>query len=608
MEGQSQNLRTFDPSKTASTRPKKSKQKLATEYYVAQEYQKAAALFEELYEENSSGYFYRYLLFCYVQLEEYRKAERMIKKAAKTSHKDYKEQSDLGYIQLQKGKDKKANSMFENAIDKLPKNTAAVKELASDFRSRGQTEWAKATYLKGRELLKGEYEFENELAYLYYYDGKYNEMTNEYLNLLERHPEQMRVVEYRLQSAFRRSSEDNIYPYIKKQLLIRIKKNPEQTQFSELLLWMSIQRKDFRMALIQAKSLDRRGGVEAYRVFDLSSIMLSHGDYEGCIEALEYVVKQASAREQAYYGDAKQALLSARYKLLQQQTQIDNRAITLLKKEFDESLKELGRNRYTISMVMDYAEFQSLYLNMPEKAIENLEELIGNNSIPKAEKAPAKILLGDLYLLEDNPWDATLLYSQVQMDFKDDEIGFEARLKNARLSFYIGEFDWAKAQLDILKVATNKKIANDAMKLSLFIAENLDADSSTRALELYGRAELLHLRKKDSLAMQTFDSIFMLSLYHEVFDDVYFREAEILAQSHYYEQSMVLLNKIVDEYPAGLLADDALWMMAEIEQNKLGDSQKASDYYKRILIDYPASLHTTEARERYRALRGDAEN
>jgi len=48
-------------------------------------------------------------------------------------------------------------------------------------------------------------------------------------------------------------------------------------------------------------------------------------------------------------------------------------------------------------------------------------------------------------------WEATLLYSQVDKDFKNDPIGHQASLKNAQLSFYIGEFDWAKAQLDVLK-------------------------------------------------------------------------------------------------------------------------------------------------------------
>jgi tetratricopeptide (TPR) repeat protein len=603
-----QNLKLFDPSKNASMRPKKSKQKLATEYYASGEYQKAATLFQELYKENNSSYFYRYLLYCYVQLEEYKKAEKMIKKAAKDNDKTYKELADLGYIRLKKGDAEKAAKMFQDAIDELPNDKSAVLELANDFRARGQTELAEETYHKGQKMMGEEYQFENELAYLYYYLEQYSRMTDAYLNLLERQPKQLRVIEYRFQSAFRRDSEDQIYPYLKRALLQKIKKNSDAHQLSELLLWLSIQRKDFPIALIQAKSLDRRGGHDAYRVFDLSKVMLDHGDYELSIEALNYLVNLPSAKEQLYYPEAVQLLLSAKFQLLQRDNHPSSKDIEQLAADFTQALDELGISRYTISLVMDHAQFKNFYLHQSEKAIAELEDLISNHGLSKAEKAPVKLLLGDLYLLDNNPWDATLLFSQVEKDFKNDEIGFEARYRNAKLSFYIGEFDWAKAQLDVLKAATGKKIANDAMKLSLFIEENLDADSNTRALKLYGQAELLHLRKQDSLAFQTFDSIFMLSLYHEIFDNVWLREAEIHIENHNYEQAKTLLEKIVEQYPDGLLADDAIWKLANLELHEFHHPQQAMNWYKMILTKYPASIHVDEARTIYRSYESENKN
>jgi tetratricopeptide (TPR) repeat protein len=600
-----QNLKTFDPSKNSIGKPKKSKQTLAVEYYTSGEYPKALVLFEELYKENNTSYFYKYLLYCYVNLEEYRKAERLIKKAAKANHKHYKQLSDLAYLQLKKGDVEKANEMFNEAIDEVPADRGAITELARDFRSRGQIELAMKTYMKGKELLKGEYEFENDIAYLYYYLEQYESMTDQYLNLLGKDPVQLRTIEYRIQNAFRRDKDDVIYPYLKRELLKRIKKDSDKTQYSELLLWLSIQRKDFEIALIQAKSLDRRGGNEAYRVFDLSKVILGHGEYELGIQALEYLLNLKDAKDQVYYPEAKQELLSARFRKLQQISNPNQEDIDYMQNEFNTTLEELGRNRYSAQAIMDYAEFLSYYTNKPEEAIMELENLIANPGLNRADKAPIKLLLGDLYLLHDNPWDATLLYSQVEKDFKNDEIGFEARLRNAHLSFYIGEFDWAKAQLDILKAATGKKIANDAMQLSLFISENLDADSSTRALELYGKAELLHIRKQDSLAMQTFDSIFMLSLYHEIFDDVWYREAELFSESFQYEKAKILLEKIVDQYPDGLLADDAIWLLAEMELNEFNNTEKASELFKLILTDYPASMYAQDAREKYRELRGE---
>jgi tetratricopeptide (TPR) repeat protein len=82
------------------------------------------------------------LLYCYINLKEYKKAERHIKKANKNNSKKYKELADLGYLQLQVGNIDKADKLFESSIKELPAVRAAVVELANDFRSRRQMEWA----------------------------------------------------------------------------------------------------------------------------------------------------------------------------------------------------------------------------------------------------------------------------------------------------------------------------------------------------------------------------------------------------------------------------------------------------------------------------------
>ncbi len=600
-----QQLKTFDPSKTGTPAVPKSKQNLALEYYSSRDFEKAALLFEELYEESPTPFFYQYLLYCYLNLDEYKKAERLIKKASKDQGKPYKEIADLGYLRLKKGENTQADEMFKEAIELLPANQGAVNELASDFRNRGQNEWAEKTYIQGKKLVGNSYGFESELGYLYFFLEQYEKMTDAYLDLLQRNPEQLKTVQYRIQNAFRTASEDIIYPYLKQELLKRIKNSDNSQTFSELLLWLSIQRKDFSIAVIQAKALDKREGKEFFRVYDLALVMAKNVHYKESIEALDFILKYPDAKNQIYYTDAVQAILEARFGLLKSQQTINQQQVDELETDYELALKSLGYQKYTAKTVMNLAEIQSFYQQKPAQAMETLDSLIQMPGIPKADVAPAKLLLGNIYLLNDNPWEATLLFSQVEKDFKNDEIGFEARLRNARLSFYIGEFDWAKAQLDVLKAATGKKIANDAMTLSLFIAENLDADSSTRALELYGRADLLALQHRDSLAQETLDSIFMLSLYHEVFDDVWFKKADIYTNNHRYDEAKIYLEKIVEQYPDGLLADDAMMQLADIELNEFNNEAAASEWYKKILTDYPSSIYAAEARTAFRTLRKD---
>jgi len=621
----SQELKLFDPAKDANTKPKKTKQKLATEFYSAGEYEKALPLFEELYEENSGSYYYKYLLYCYLNLDEYKKAERLIKKSNKNNQKTYKELADLGYLQLQLGNVEKSEKLFESAIKELPADKAAVIDLANDFRSRGQTELAEQTYFKGRDLLNGQYQFNNELGYLYYYLEKYDKMTDAYLDLLAENPDQMRIVQYRIQNAYRKSTEDVVYPYLKDELLNRIKKEDAGGVYNELLLWLTIQRRDFKIAMIQAKALDKREGEEFFRVFDLGKIMLNNGDYKASIDAFNFILKQRNAKDLVIYQEVLQNLMTSRYQLLQSQNNPSKEEIDKLSTDFKKVLDELGRFSFTVPIEMDYAKLLFYYQDEKELAIHELDSLLQNRGLNKQAQASIKLLLGDFYLIDDNPWEATLLYSQVEKDFKNDPIGYESRLKNAKLSFYIGEFDWAKAQLDIIKGATDRKIANDAMNMSLLISENMDADSNYRALELYGKADLLLLQNQDSLALATLDSIFFISLYHELHDNVLFKQAQIYSDRKEYDKSIEKLVKIVDDFPDGLLADDAIWMMAKEfnhykspnEKNRLktllsneyiffydidiNNYNVPEDYlYRKILIDYPSSIYVNEAREIYR--------
>ena len=123
------------------------------------------------------------------------------------------------------------------------------------------------------------------------------------------------------------------------------------------------------------------------------------------------------------------------------------------------------------------AALDAFYLGDAESATVLLNKALDLPDLKPQSRADVKLELGDILLFSGDVWEATLLYQQVYKDFKNDVIGQTAKFKNAKLSFYIGEFKWAQAQADVLKAATTKFIANDALALSLLISENYDADS-----------------------------------------------------------------------------------------------------------------------------------
>ena len=54
-----------------------------------------------------------------------------------------------------------------------------------------------------------------------------------------------------------------------------------------------------------------------------------------------------------------------------------------------------------------------------------------------------------------------------------------------------------------------------------------------------------------------------------------------------------------------ILADDALFLQAQILEQHLDRAEEARERYERLLFDHPGSLYVIEARERYRALSTD---
>ncbi|MFM7855480.1 MAG: tetratricopeptide repeat protein, partial [Flammeovirgaceae bacterium] len=72
-----------------------------------------------------------------------------------------------------------------------------------------------------------------------------------------------------------------------------------------------------------------------------------------------------------------------------------------------------------------------------------------------------------------------------------------------------------------------------------------------------------------------------------------------------YTKSIVLLNKIMTEYPDDVLADDASFLEAEIYEMRLNQKEKAKEKYRLFLDKHAGSVYAAEARKRYRTLRGD---
>jgi tetratricopeptide (TPR) repeat protein len=581
-------------------------EKLAFQYYGDKEYEKALELFRDLFDKQPTYHRYTYYFYCLTALNQYAEAEKLVRTQMKAEPGSYRYEVDLGYLYLLTDKPDKATKIFDEIIEKMKPAKATINEVANAFITRQLYDYTIKTYLKGRELLGYSEMFHQDLARIYDISGNYSGMIEEYLDLLEVDPEQLETVENRLQNALNKDLDDKISNLLRESLLRRNQRNPDNRYYGEMLLWLSIQQKDFEFALIQARSLDTRFNEGGFLVVEVGNLSLANKDYDIAIEAYNYVVKKGPMHP--YYSECLTGAMQARFfKIIGGYTYTESDLLAL-EKEYQEVIAELGRNSRTLILMRDLAHLQAFYLDKLDESVSLLEEILEIPNAPDDVKADIKLELGDIYLFVGEVWEASLLYSQVEKAFKNDPKGHEAKFRNARLSYFIGEFNWAKAQLDVLKAATSKLIANDAMELSLLISDNMDPDSTYTALAYFSRADLLKYRNQDSLALLTLDSIRQLAVFHPLDDEVLFSKAEIFIREKDYQAADSALSDIVKVYPEDILADNALFKRAELQAEAFGNKQLAMELYQQLMLDYPGSLYATEARKRYRQLRGDFSN
>ena len=590
------------------------------QYYKDKEYDKAVELFEKIHAKKPDSYIYYYYYYALLELERYDEAEKMLKKQVRAYPNVQRYKVDQGYVYERAGDNAKAEKIYQECLKNMPAKETSVNELYNAYMSRGKYEYAADAILKGRKMLNNEQLLSKSLISLYKILHQNDKIVDEIIALVKTDNEKyQKDVEAAIQDLLLDDEDNEQYMSIRTALQKFSQKSPNNILCIKELYWISQLHKDYEEALVLAKSLDKRLKVEGVFTYELATVAAENRDYNTAIEALNYIIKQG---ENAHnYVQAKMKILDVKYMQLIATSPVKMVDAVNLEQDFKKALDENGIHSGTMDWIRKYAHLLAFYVNKPQEAMDVLNQAMAATRDNK-EKNQYKIDLADVQLYTGEIWDASLNYSQVDKDMPNDVLGNEAKFKNAKLSFYIGEFAWAKSQLDVLAAATTKLIANDAIYTSMLISDNLDEeeevdeDDTTAAglfshsegnlaLKMYAKAEFLIFQNKDDEALKALDSVMILSPFGSLVDDALYQKALILIKQKNYLEAEKLLKRVVEDFGDQLLADDALFQLAELYEYYLKDVNQAMEYYQKILKDHSDSLYVVQARARYRALRGD---
>ena len=513
---------------------------------------------------------------------------------------------DLALIFQAQHKEETAEKHFNSIIEKVAnkaaaeQNTTSVRVLAQIFFERNLREKALEIYQRAREVMGMSELFSLDLAQIYRFMNKKKLMIKEYLTFLKFQPQNLNYIKNSFQQVLSEPADLNTLEIILYDFIQREAGNPI---FNEILVWTHLQQKNFGAALRQARALDKRRDNQGENTVNVGLIAFRNEDYQSANKAFAYIIND--------FPYSPNRRLAQKYVLLSEEEvvkstyPIDTAAVRALIEKYEIFRRESRDFLTALDAQRHQALLYAFYLNEIKEAVSMLTDLVNQPTGKHPIVGEAKMDLADIYLLDKQPWESILLYAQVERQFKEEPLGYQAKLKSARLSYFKGEFELAQGHLDILKLATSREIANDALDLSILIKNNTVFDSTDVAMQEYAYVELMLFQNQKRKALLSLDSMLVKYAQHSIADEIHYLKAKTHRELGEPAKAVESLNLIIENFDYDILADDALFLSAVILEEDLKDTEKSMERYTRLLTQFPGSIYVSAARQRFRELRGD---
>lgn len=586
---------------------------LAKKYYLDSDYEKAALYYEKIFKESEHRLkIYENYKSTFIELNKFKEAEKLIKTLIKENPNKLKFLVDLGVIYGLVDRSDKKNQVFDKAIEQIIKETSYDNafDLGLAFEKIGNLEKALEVYLnfESKNLLNP-FAFHSKIALIYNKTGKTNKMINTFFEMLDFNNKFLQNVQNGLVNSIDFQNNLKEKEILRQSIIEKIQANPKKIVYIELLAWFYMLNNDYENAYTQIKALDKKLNKNGSKLLELGNTALNNQDFKVAIKCFDDVVLKSNSLE--YKFEAKNKKLFALKSKILYGNKIIQEELEELKANYLLILSQLNnsKNVYNNSirkynLLLDLSEIEAFYLGDISSAKQHLNNAILIPRLKEKQKGNAKLKLANILVLEDNIWEASLMYLQIEKQFKDDQLGHLAKFKNAQVYYFSGEYDWCQAQLKVLKASTSKLIANDALELSVLISDNYNMDTSEVAMKLFSYADMLTFQQQFSKANILYDSILKNFKNHSLNDEIIFRKAKIDLKQHNYQKAVEHFKLLIDNYPNSILLDNSLFLIASIYEEKIKDFDQAKKYFKTILFDHKGSLYAAESRKRFRKLAG----
>ncbi len=585
--------------------------KLAQSFEQAGDWERAASLYESLYQADPTNYVYfDGLRRSYTNLKQYDKSIQLIEQRLRLQPFDPTLTAALGGLHYQKGDEPTADSVWGVVLRSDPKNANLYRLIASQMIELRLYDKAISTYVKARTATGNERLFAEDLAGLYGALQQYEASTREYVKILNTNPQQLSFIQSRLASFTIRGEATAVAQLVVQE---EVQRSPENSALRTLLAWLMMERKDFEGAYQEYRLLDRANNMNGTEIFNFAQRVFQEQAYFVAAKAYKEVVEK-------YKGQPR--VLQARFGFARSIEELSAAADTLLKPTESQTVPASetrpsygGAIALYEKLVTEYSKSDIASQSLVRIGIIKRERFADLDGALRAFEEARKLGANIVSAAEATFNMAEILLMQNQLPRAKEEVKAillrapdqfrdRAHFAFAELNYFQGELDSALARLDLLTKNVGTDLANDALQLQYFILENKTA--APAALAEFSRAELLTRQKKFSEALGRFQELVKKYPTALLVDDAVMKIGELQAHIGRTPEALASYRSVANDMPTSIFRDRAQMKIGELYEQKLRDKPKAIEAYEQLLAKHPNSLHAEEARKRIRLLRGDA--
>jgi tetratricopeptide (TPR) repeat protein len=387
--------------------------------------------------------------------------------------------------------------------------------------------------------------------------------------------------------------EDNELEDLASLIAKEAKKFPEIPEIRILLAKFYQKYQAYNRALNVYENLEDERTQGRY-LLDFGKAMQSDSSFELALRSYDTIIRrfpQSPFLFTAYLGAAKSNLELARSKNDQQYAE---QAIVII---------NLVRERYPrhpevaeLSLVegLIYKEF---FFDI-DNAIRIFTEISGSYSGNPKIFEKASLYLGQCYLMRGDLDKAEESFKRIA----SKTFAAQAMIFLTKIEFYRNHYAECKEMINrlIQLEGTGGSVTNDALELQLLISE---AESTPEILASYAKADLFLFQDKKSEALNELENALEKNPPIDLKARLLLKIARLSREIGKSAEAIDFCNRLISDSTMISYADEALFLMAGVFENDVGDLSRAYQLYDKLLVEFPESQFGNSTRTRMGKIR-----